>query len=119
MADEGGVVAGAGIVVIAVEENLIPDVADAVLRRLHQAEAQILRRELDSVEVSRNVAVGRGHNDRSGVGVLFGLRVKLIFEAHRSSERIGLVKFAGQEVPTLIGLPSASAINYVPLFCVS
>src|SRR5258708_16637028 len=117
MADEGGVVAGAGIVVIAVEENLIPDVADAVLRRLHQAEAQILRRELDSVEVSRNVAVRREHNDRSGVGVLFGLRVKMILGSHRSGERIYLVSFAGQGVPTLIGVRSTVALNDVPPFC--
>ena len=48
---------GVRIVVIAVQEHLIRQRADLVLRRLNQSQAQILGRVLDSVVVLRDFAL--------------------------------------------------------------
>ena len=101
VADDGAIFPSPGIVVIAVEQHLVADVANLVLRGLHQPQAQILGRKLDSIEVSRNMVVGRQHDDCGGVGVLLGFRIELILEADRFGERIDLIRLAGQEVPPL------------------
>ena len=116
VADDCAVFSGPGIVVIAVEQHLVADVANPVLRGLHQPKTQIFRRKLDSVKVSRNVAVGRKHNDGGGVRVLLGLRIELKLEADRFGERFDLVSLAGEEVPALIGVRAAIALHDVPLF---
>ena len=81
IADDGAVLSAARIVVIAIQENLIADIANPVLRGLHESEPQILGREFDSIEVSRNVAVRCEHHNRSGVRVLLGLRIELILKS--------------------------------------
>src|SRR5208337_1442333 len=103
VADNGTIFSSPGIVVIAVEQHLVADVANLVLRGLHQSEAQIFRRKLDSVKVSRNAAVGREHHDGGGVSVLLGFRIELKLEADGFGQRFDLVSLAGKEVPALTG----------------
>ena len=56
-----------GIVVIAVQQHLIDDVADLVLRGLDQSQPQIFRRKFHAIEVLRDASLRRQHHNGGGV----------------------------------------------------
>ena len=55
----GAVLADHRVVLKAEQEHLVDDRAELALRGVQHAEPQILRRVVDSVEVARDLAVGR------------------------------------------------------------
>src|SRR5688572_17728640 len=79
----GAVAADGRVVVVAVEQQLVDDRADAPLPRLHQRHPQLLRRVLHAVEIARETAVGRGHEQAAGVRELLRLLVPAIREPRR------------------------------------
>src|SRR6266576_5490042 len=69
-ADDGAIFPGPRIIVIAVQEHLVRDTADFVLRSLYQSQTQILGRELHSVKILRDATIGSQHDDGRGMSIL-------------------------------------------------
>ena len=93
------VAAALGIVVVAVEEDLgRRKGADPVAGRLDQAEAQVARRVLDSVEVARQAAVRRRDVDGRRVG---DLPLAFVVLGRNPTARVmrSIDRLPGQEMP--------------------
>src|SRR5512142_1253140 len=76
--DNRAVLSGARIVVIAVEQHLVGQRADPVLRSLDDAQADVAGRVFNAVVVLGEFPF-RGHqHDAGGVGELIGLRIVLV-----------------------------------------
>src|SRR6476660_5276164 len=91
------------IVVIAIEQQLIDQVADLALPRLNQAEPQIFRWIFDAVVVLRDLAFGGQHHDRGRVRELLGLFVILVLKSRGLGQRINGVLLPHQKMPALLG----------------
>ncbi len=111
VADDRAVFAGGGIVVIAVQKNLIDGVADFSLRGFDQSHAQVFRREVHAVEVARDAALRGQDHDRGGVRVLVLGGVVLILEADSLGEGVDGVGRAGQEMPAGGGVGASVALE--------
>ncbi len=83
---------------VAEEQHLIDERSDLVVRRLDEAELQILWRELDAVEVPRDPSVRRQQRDRGRMGVLIDLRIVGVAETDRRRQRLDRRLASGQEV---------------------
>ena len=101
--DRGAVAAGLGVVLVAVEQDLVDGGADLPARRVHQREAEVLRRVLDAEEVVGDLPLGGRHEDPGGVGELLRLHVPHVAEADRLREAVHGLLRPGQEVPALVG----------------
>ena len=84
---------------IAVEQHLVDRIADFALRGLHQTHAQIFRRIIHAVEISRDAPLRRQHHDGRGVRILLDLGIVLILKADSFRERIDRLRGSGQEMP--------------------
>ena len=83
--DRGAVAAGLGVVLVAVEQDLVDGVADPPAGRVHEREPQVLRRVLDAEQVVGDPALGRRHEHAGGVCELLRVRVPHVAEARRPS----------------------------------
>src|SRR5579864_2150576 len=70
VADDRAIFAGGGIVVIAVQKNLIDRVADFSLRGFDQSHTQIFRWEVDAVEIARDADLRSEKRGSGGVWVV-------------------------------------------------
>src|SRR5208283_3354526 len=112
------------IVVIAVQKYLVHQRSDLVMRRLDQAEANILGRKLNSVVVLRDLAGWRDDHDCRRVNELSGARIAPVTKSHGIGKLPDLLLLAGQEVPAItIGpafqmLVHAGDVDLLLLSCV-
>src|SRR5579864_44137 len=109
------VFSGGGIVVIAVEQDLIYCVADLALRGFYQPHAEVFRRKIHAVEIARDAALRRQHHDGGGVCVLVDFGIVLILKADGFGERVNRLRGAGQEVPAGRGAGTTVALEVVLL----
>src|SRR3954452_22807845 len=101
--NNGSVLSGIWIIVIAVQQYLIGQRADFVLRRLDQSQAQILGRVLDAVVVLRDLALWRQQRDGGGVRELSGFRIVLVLKSGGFRQRVNRFLRTGQKVPAIGG----------------
>src|SRR5271166_4229097 len=103
--DYRAVSSGCWIVVIAVEQHLVHDGSNLVLRRLNQTQANVLGRELDAVIVLSNLSRWRHDHDGRGMDELSGAWIAAVMKSGRVGKLLDLRLLAGQEVPAIaIGL---------------
>src|SRR5215470_11260463 len=79
-ADDGAIFSGCRIVVVAVENHLVHQVANLVVGSLNQAQSQILWREINSVEILRNFAFWSENYYGRSVRELLVLLIELVAE---------------------------------------
>ena len=113
--DARAVLSGRRVVVVAEEQHVVDDRADALVGRLDQAEPEIARRELDPVEVLRDGALRRQHLDRRAVRELPDLLVVRVAEADGVGQRVDRCLRPGQEVPAAGRLRPAVALDVARL----
>ena len=76
------------VVVVTEQQEVVDRRADALLGRFDQAEPEVARRELDAVEVFRDVSFRRQHLDGGAVRELLDRVVVLVAEPDRLGERV-------------------------------
>src|SRR5215471_4196199 len=103
----GAISALPGIVVIAIQQQLVYDSANLPLRCLNNSQPELARGILYSVAVLRDVTVRGKQHDATGMRVLLRIRVPGITEAERLGQCVNLLLLAHQEVPTLVGAGAA------------
>src|SRR5439155_13471397 len=96
-----------GVVLRAVQQNLIDRRADLSLRCLDQAKSQVSAGVLNPVEVSCEVAIWSQHHDARRVKVLFGLRIVVVSKADRLRQLANRRLVTGQKMPASAGVRPA------------
>src|SRR5579883_470867 len=99
--DDGAVLPGSRIVVIAIKQYLVDHVADLVLRGLHKRQPQIPGSVFHAVKILGNLALRRDHHDRGSVRKLLRLLIPRVLKTKSVRQRLDVRLVPGQEVPAL------------------
>ena len=94
---------------VAVEQDLVDQRADLVVRRLDQRQPQVARRVLDAVEIARDPPLGGEDDDPGGVRELLALGVVDVAEADAAASGLDRRLRPGEEVPAGVGALAAVA----------
>src|SRR5581483_12514951 len=97
--DNRSVFSFVGIVVVAVKQYFIHDIADLVLRGLYQSQAQVFRSKLHAVVVLRDLPFGRENHDCRGVRKLLGFGIVFVLKTSSVCQRIDRTLWSGKKMP--------------------
>src|SRR5208282_2478645 len=97
--DHRAITTGLRVIVIAIQQYLVHQCSNFVLRRFDQAEANVFRGKLDPIVILGQLAGRRYDHDGCGVNELSSAWIAPVAETYRVGELLDFSLLAGQEVP--------------------